>query len=249
MTERPPASATASPRRRRSVPTSPMPSRRTTTYSLSALAGDDLVTPDTVGHPIVIEGRITDGAGEPVPDCFLELWQADGAGRYPGQPGHKANTTFKGFGRSAADKDGRYHFHTVKPGAVPGLDGGIQAPHINVGLFARGVLRRMVTRIYFADEAANDGDAILALVPEDRRAHADRPPRRQSRRDPALRLRRAVAGRRRNGVFRGVNEAENRSCRRGTFRLPARSGRTAKAAKIPPAASRRPAVAGADPCD
>ena len=105
-----------------------------------------------------------------MPDCFLELWQADGAGRYPGQPGHKANTTFKGFGRSAADKDGRYHFHTVKPGAVPGLDGGIQAPHINVGLFARGVLRRMVTRIYFADEAANDGDAILALVPEDRRA-------------------------------------------------------------------------------
>ncbi len=104
-----------------------------------------------------------------MPDCFLELWQADGAGRYPGQPGQKPNTTFKGFGRSAADKDGRYHFHTVKPGPVPGLAGQMQAPHINVGVFARGILRRMFTRIYFADEAANGSDAILALVPEDRR--------------------------------------------------------------------------------
>ena len=140
-----------------------------TAYSLKALTGDDLVTPDTVGEPIVIEGRVLDGAGASVPDCFLELWQADGAGRYPGQPGQKSNTSFKGFGRSAADKDGRYHFHTVKPGPVPGVDGRMQAPHINVGIFARGVLRRMVTRIYFADEAANDGDAVLALVPADRR--------------------------------------------------------------------------------
>ncbi len=138
-------------------------------YSLTALAGNDLVTPDTVGHPIVIEGRVTDGAGAAVPDCFLELWQADGAGRYPGQAGQKPNTTFKGFGRGAADTDGRYRFHTVKPGPVPGIDGNMQAPHINVGVFARGVLRRMFTRIYFADEAANDGDAILALVPAERR--------------------------------------------------------------------------------
>jgi protocatechuate 3,4-dioxygenase, alpha subunit len=139
------------------------------TYSLTALTGDDLVTPDTVGHPIVIEGRIADGAGDPVPDCFLELWQADGAGRYPGQPGQKPNTTFKGFGRSAADKDGRYRFHTVKPGPVAGLEGRMQAPHINVGVFARGILRRMFTRIYFEDETANGSDAILALVPKDRR--------------------------------------------------------------------------------
>jgi protocatechuate 3,4-dioxygenase, alpha subunit len=138
-------------------------------YSLKPLVGDDLVTPDTVGELIVIEGRIIDGAGLAVPDCFLELWQADGAGRYPGEPGQKPNTTFKGFGRSAADEDGRYHFHTVKPGPVPGIDGKMQAPHINVGIFARGILRRMVTRIYFADEAANEGDAILALVPADRR--------------------------------------------------------------------------------
>jgi protocatechuate 3,4-dioxygenase alpha subunit len=140
-----------------------------TDYSLTALTGNDLVTPDTVGHPIVIEGRVIDGDGAPVPDCFLELWQADGAGRYPGQPGERPNTTFKGFGRSAADSEGRYRFHTVKPGPVPGLEGKMQAPHINVGVFARGILRRMFTRIYFADEAANDGDAILALVPADRR--------------------------------------------------------------------------------
>ena len=140
-----------------------------TAYSLTPLAGNDLVTPDATGNPIVIEGRVFDGAGQPVPDCFLELWQADGAGRYPGQPGAKPNTSFKGFGRCEADKSGAYRFHTVKPGPVPGVDGKMQAPHIDVGLFARGILRRMFTRIYFADETANDGDAILALVPADRR--------------------------------------------------------------------------------
>jgi protocatechuate 3,4-dioxygenase alpha subunit len=141
-----------------------------TAYSLTPLAGNDLVTSDAIGNPIVIEGRIFDGAGEPVPDCFLELWQADGAGRYPGQPGAKPNTSFKGFGRCEADKAGAYRFHTVRPGPVPGVDGKMQAPHVNVSLFARGILRRMFTRIYFADEAANDDDAILALVPTDRRA-------------------------------------------------------------------------------
>ncbi len=138
-------------------------------YSLKPLAGNDLVTPDTVGEPIRLEGRVTDGAGDPVPDCFLEVWQADGGGRYPGQPDARPNTTFKGFGRSEADKDGRYSFRTVKPGQVPGLDGKLQAPHIDVGIFARGILRRMFTRIYFEGEAANGSDAILALVPADRR--------------------------------------------------------------------------------
>jgi protocatechuate 3,4-dioxygenase alpha subunit len=140
-----------------------------TAYDLKALASNDLVTPDTVGEPIRIEGRVVDGAGDPVPDSFLELWQADGAGRYTGQPGTRPNTTFKGFGRSEADGDGHYVFRTVKPGQVPGPDGKMQAPHINVGIFARGILRRMFTRIYFDGEAANATDAILALVPEDRR--------------------------------------------------------------------------------
>jgi protocatechuate 3,4-dioxygenase alpha subunit len=138
-------------------------------YDYSALTSNDLVTADAVGDAIRIEGRVTDGAGKPVPDAFLELWQADGAGRYAEQGEASPNTSFKGFGRAATNSDGLYGFRTVKPGPVPDPDGAMQAPHINVGLFARGILRRMFTRIYFADEAANASDPILTLVPEDRR--------------------------------------------------------------------------------
>ena len=141
-----------------------------TDYPISALAGDDLITDDTVGEPIRIEGRVFDGDGAPIADAMVEIWQADGAGRYPGRDGSKRpNTTFKGFGRSECGKDGAYGFRTVKPGQVTGPDGGRQAPHINVGVFARGVLRRLFTRIYFAGEPANDGDPILAMVPADGR--------------------------------------------------------------------------------
>ncbi len=139
-------------------------------YGFAGLAGDDLVTPDTVGEPILIHGRVTDGNGDPVPDAMIEIWQADGAGRYPTRGGPPANTSFTGFGRSECDGKARYGFRTVKPGVVPGPDGGPQAPHINVGVFARGVNRRLFTRIYFEGEPANDGDAVLALVPEARRA-------------------------------------------------------------------------------
>ena len=85
-----------------------------------------------------------DGDGKPVPDAMIEIWQADGNGRYPGRG---ANTGFTGFGRS--ETKAGYAFRTVKPGPVEGPDGKQQAPHINVGVFARGVLRRMFTRIYF----------------------------------------------------------------------------------------------------
>ena len=138
-------------------------------YGFTALVGDDLITDDTVGDPIRIEGRVLDGEGAPVPDAMVEIWQADGAGRYSGGTGPPANTTFKGFGRSECDGEGRYGFRTVKPGGVPAPDGGEQAPHINVGVFARGILRRMFTRIYFDGEAANAGDSALALVPAARR--------------------------------------------------------------------------------
>ena len=137
-------------------------------YGYTMLVANDLVTPDTVGDPIRIEGRIIDGEGKPVPDAFLELWQADGAGRYPGH-GARPNTTFKGFGRSESNAEGAWSFRTVKPGSVAGPDGKPQAPHINVGVFARGILRRMFTRIYFSDEAANAGDPVLSLVPPQRR--------------------------------------------------------------------------------
>jgi protocatechuate 3,4-dioxygenase alpha subunit len=140
-----------------------------TDQGFRGIADDNLVTPDAVGAPIRIAGRLIDGAGNPVPDAMIEIWQADGAGRYAGSE-PRANTSFKGFGRAATSKEGAFGFTTVKPGAVPGPDGRLQAPHINVGVFARGMLKRLFTRIYFEGEPGNAGDAILALVPAERRA-------------------------------------------------------------------------------
>ncbi len=140
-------------------------------YSWKETVGDNLVTPDATGEKIRIEGRITDGDGAPINDAMLEIWQADGQGRYasPADKRARPNTQFKGFGRSATTKDGEFGFSTVKPGAVPGPKGAMQAPHIVVAIFSRGMLRQVYTRIYFADEAANASDPILALVPADRR--------------------------------------------------------------------------------
>jgi protocatechuate 3,4-dioxygenase alpha subunit len=115
---------------------------------------------------------VTDGAGEPVPDALIETWQADPAGRFdhPDDP-RGVVSGFRGFGRCPTDDSGRWGIRTLKPGPVPGPDGAPQAPHIDVSVFARGLLHRVVTRVYFADEeAANAGDAVLAGVPEARRA-------------------------------------------------------------------------------
>jgi protocatechuate 3,4-dioxygenase alpha subunit len=138
-------------------------------YAISDLAGNDLVTDDAVGARIRIEGRIVDRDGEPVTDAMLEIWQADGEGRYPGADPALSNVRFKGFGRAECNSEGRFAFRTVKPGPVPGPNGAMQAPHINLGIFARGILRRLFTRIYFEDEAANAADPILALVPAEAR--------------------------------------------------------------------------------
>ena len=137
-----------------------------------------LVLPETAGERIRIEGRVLDGDGAPVPDALVEIWQANAAGRY----NHPTDTrsalaldpSFSGFGRSGTDEQGRYWFETIKPGAVPlGLDPGesrMQAPHIAVMIVARGLLNHLATRLYFADEPANDADPILQLVPVERRA-------------------------------------------------------------------------------
>jgi protocatechuate 3,4-dioxygenase, alpha subunit len=134
----------------------------------------NLVTPDVSGERIRIEGIVFDGDGAPLPDAVLEIWQADAAGRYAhaAASGPRPNTAFRGFGRAATDVDGRFRFDTIKPGHVAGPNGAqAQAPHILVNIFARGVLKQMVTRIYFSDEAANnDADPVLMLVPPDRRA-------------------------------------------------------------------------------
>jgi len=140
------------------------------TYSWKETAGDNLITPDASGQKIHITGVIRDGDGVPIPDAMLEIWQADSQGRYahPRDP-RAPNASFQGFGRSACNREGEFGFDTIKPGQVPGPNGKLQAPHVVVCIFSRGMLRQIYTRMYFPDEPANAADQILALVPEDRR--------------------------------------------------------------------------------
>ncbi len=113
------------------------------------------------GERILLTGRITDGAGEAVPDAMVEIWQADPEGRY--------DSGFHGFGRCATDAEGRFRFVTLKPGAVPGPGNSTQAAHVVVTIFARGLMRGLVTRAYFAGDPRLDDDPVLALVPRARR--------------------------------------------------------------------------------
>jgi protocatechuate 3,4-dioxygenase alpha subunit len=132
-----------------------------------------LVTATTSGQRIRLTCRVLDGEGAPVPDAMIEIWQANAEGRYnhPEDVQEKVlDPNFSGFGRLAVDENGRCTFATIKPGRVPGNNGAMQAPHINVSVFARGVLKRLATRVYFAGDPANAEDTVLALVPEDRRA-------------------------------------------------------------------------------
>ena len=133
---------------------------------------NNLVTADTSGERISMEGQVFDGDGQSVPDCMLEIWQADAQGRFCDPKDKRAlpNSAFRGFGRCGTDPDGGYTFDTIKPGPVPDIDGKPQAPHILLAIFARGMLLQNYTRIYFDDEAGNAADPVLALVPEDRRA-------------------------------------------------------------------------------
>jgi len=123
------------------------------------------------GIHIRIEGRVFDGEGNVLPDALIETWQADGEGRYahPADGRPPTSNSFRGFGRCPTAKDGTFHIATIRPGRVPGPNGTTQAPHINVSVLARGVLKRLFTRIYFAGDPANASDPIQALVPADRR--------------------------------------------------------------------------------
>jgi protocatechuate 3,4-dioxygenase alpha subunit len=127
-----------------------------------------------VAGGIWIRGLIVDGADQPVPDAMVETWQADPDGGFPSPEDPRGASTypgFRGFARVAtALPPGEFAVHTLKPGRVPDGEGGLQAPHIDVSIFARGLLDRVVTRIYFADEAeANAEDAVLRALPADRR--------------------------------------------------------------------------------
>ena len=119
------------------------------------------------GIGIEIAGRVLDGDRQPVPDAMVEIWQADSHGRYYAPD---MGTNFIGFGRSATSDNGEYRFRTVLPGRVAGPGNSLQAPHIAVSVLARGLLKRLVTRIYFPDGEGLDTDPILELVPADRRA-------------------------------------------------------------------------------
>ena len=142
-------------------------------YALPYPGGETLTNEATLGERITVEGRVTDGEGTPVDDALIEIWQANSQGRY----NHPEDTqerqldpNFNGFGRTQTDADGRFRFHTIRPGPVPGPGGTAQAPHINMSVLGRGIMKRMATRVYFSGEAANADDPILALVPDERRA-------------------------------------------------------------------------------
>lgn len=141
-------------------------------YGVREVFSNVVADPGVAGTRIRIEGRLIDGTGAPIVDGMVETWQADAEGRYPhpadGRP--LRSNSFRGFGRCATDATGGFSFDTVKPGTVPGPNGTTQAPHLNVGIFARGILKRLFTRIYFEGEPANAADPILALVPAERRA-------------------------------------------------------------------------------
>ncbi|EOW1325931.1 protocatechuate 3,4-dioxygenase subunit alpha [Klebsiella aerogenes] len=132
--------------------------------------GPILVSAETKGQRITIEGRVFDGSGTPVRDVLLELWQANADGRYNHPDDRQQNKAldpnFRGWGRTCSDfASGVWRFQTIKPGAVVGRDGRLMAPHLNLWVVARGINIGLNTRMYFADEqAANEQDPVLNLI-------------------------------------------------------------------------------------
>ncbi len=150
---------------------------------------DDLTGPGVSGEIVELEGRVFDGDGEAVPDGVIEIWQADAQGKYTDSEysneleyiqsngddakehadAYRGQDAFRGFGRVPTQAGGSFRFRTIKPGRVPAPDGTLQAPHIAVSVFTRGLLRRLVTRIYFPDEPSNAEDFALKLIDAGRR--------------------------------------------------------------------------------
>lgn len=132
----------------------------------------DLTGPSNNGIRVTIRGRVIDGDGQPVPDAVLEIWQADSEGRYAHTEDAADRMTashFFGFGRVPVSHNGEFQFTTIKPGGVPAANGKLEAPHLVVSIFMRGLLRHLVTHIYFPGEAANESDPVLASIPASRR--------------------------------------------------------------------------------
>jgi protocatechuate 3,4-dioxygenase, alpha subunit len=140
--------------------------------ALEHLVSDDIAPAGTAGDRVTIEGRVLDGNGKPVSDAVIETWQANAHGEYGVSgvtSGDRGEGVFTGFGRVATDVEGRFHFTTIRPGQVPGPDGIMQAPHLAVRVMMRGLLKGLVTRMYFPGEDVA-ADPILQLVPFSRRA-------------------------------------------------------------------------------
>lgn len=138
----------------------------------SWLERTDLTVGSATGKRVTIRGRVLDGDGQPVPDAVLEIWQADDQGRYAhpeDAPELLAAGHFFGFGRVPVNDQGEFCFATIKPGSVAGPDGIPQAPHLEISVFMRGLLRRLITRVYFPGDPVNDTDAVLGRVPAPRR--------------------------------------------------------------------------------
>jgi protocatechuate 3,4-dioxygenase alpha subunit len=143
------------------------------TIGLDPLNRSEIASPQIAGERITVQGQVLDGDGEPVPDALLETWQADAQGKYvdpEGSEGEAGKTKFFGFGRIPTDENGRFRFTTIKPGPVGGPEGTTQAPHIVVSIFMRGLLTRLITRIYFFGDARNEKDYVLNLIEPTRRS-------------------------------------------------------------------------------
>ena len=137
---------------------------------VSFLTREHLEARGIAGELVTIRGKVRDGDGRPLPDALLEIWQADAAGQYAANRSDGNSPRFQGFGRVETDQDGGFCFTTVKPGPVPYVDDAMQAPHIVVTVFSRGLLKPLWTRLYFPDEPGNAADPILKLVPPERHA-------------------------------------------------------------------------------
>jgi protocatechuate 3,4-dioxygenase, alpha subunit len=139
---------------------------------LEHLFANDIAEEGIAGDRVSISGRVVDGAGLPIPDAVLEIWQANAQGKYA-HPDDTQNKPiqqgFRGFARIPTDDEGRFQFSTIKPGCVPGPQAIPQAPHLVVSLLMRGLLRGLVTRAYFPGEPSLATDPILQLVDPARR--------------------------------------------------------------------------------
>ena len=153
----------------------PTPSQTVGPYFAIELTTDEhcvrcVAGPQAQGERVWITFRVLDGDGAPVDDAMVEIWQADANGKYNHpddlQPKH-LDAGWMGFGRIATGEDGSCVLETIKPGRVAHKT--TQAPHLTLAVFARGMLKQLYTRVYFAGDPANDGDPILQLVPRDRR--------------------------------------------------------------------------------